>query len=267
MPQTPLTKINHFYLKREDLNTTGSAKDRALSRQIAHLVQNNITHAVISSTGNAAISAAHFCQKHNVNLTIFISPKIDSHKLILLNNYQTIKTTNPIKEAFKYAKINNCYNLRLAKDPIALLGYQEISHELIDQLPQISSIFIPTASGATLLGISQKLPKSVKIYTIQPANYCPISSYFDKQYVPESKSITDALSVRHLPLKAQVLAASYSGLVVQNNEILNAQKILEQNNITTSNEGALALAGFFKAENQNLPVGKFSVILLTGTKR
>ena len=34
---TPLIKLDHFYLKREDQNITGSAKDRAIPVQIKNL--------------------------------------------------------------------------------------------------------------------------------------------------------------------------------------------------------------------------------------
>ena len=81
MNQNKLIKIENFYLKREDQNPTGSAKDRALIAQIQNLIEKKITNAVISSTGNAAISAAYFCQKQGINLTIFVSPKINLKKL------------------------------------------------------------------------------------------------------------------------------------------------------------------------------------------
>ena len=74
---TPLQNINSIYFKREDLNPTGSAKDRALQQQLKKLLRLGYKNAVISSTGNAAISAAHFCHQEGINLTVFVSPKID----------------------------------------------------------------------------------------------------------------------------------------------------------------------------------------------
>ncbi|HEX8923298.1 MAG TPA: hypothetical protein VF828_01010, partial [Patescibacteria group bacterium] len=58
-----------------------------------------------------------------------------------------------------------------------------------------------------------------------------------------------------------------SGLVVQDTAVRNAQTFLLKNNIDTSAEGALALAGFFKAKTSGLPVGNYPVIILTGTNR
>jgi len=87
MSKTPLVKIDNLYLKREDLNLTGSAKDRAIVFQIENLKKQGFNQAVISSTGNAAISAAYFCQKANIKLTVFLSPDVNLHKLEIIKKY------------------------------------------------------------------------------------------------------------------------------------------------------------------------------------
>jgi len=265
---TPLVKIGNVYFKREDFNLTGSAKDRSLELQIKNLIKQKYLSAVISSTGNAAISAQYFCAKYGINLTIFVSPHTDKSKLKLIANY--IVSPRPISDAFKFAKTNHSYLLRQSTDPISLLGYQKIGQEIIKQLPQVSSIFIPVGSGTTLLGISQKIPNSIPIFAVQPASHCPISSLFDHDFVPETSTITDALGVKLLPLKNKVITAINShlgqGIVVQNKQVVQSQNFLSSNNIFTSPEGALALAGFNKIKSQ-VNIGNFPVIILTGAKR
>jgi len=273
MTNTPLVKIDNFYLKREDQNPTGSAKDRAIPSQITNLMQLGFTKAVISSTGNAAISAAHFCQLNQIELTIFLSSNVNPKKLTLLKKYSSeiILTPKPISEAFKYSKNNKIYLLRQSTDPSALIGYQQIAIEILKDLPQTTSIFIPVGSGTTLLGISQKLPPTVKIFAVQSATNCPISKLFDKNFTQESRLITDALSVKFIPQKNDIISvikkSNGSAFTVQNEAILLANEFLETKNITTSLEGALALAGFQKAINNKIDVGQFPVIILTGAKR
>lgn len=265
---TPLVKIGNVYFKREDQNITGSAKDRSLALQVKHLKNEDYLSAVISSTGNAAISAQYYCRKYGINLTIFVSPHTDKSKLKLMANY--IVSDRPISDAFKYAKENKSYLLRQSTDPIALRGYGTIATEIIKQLPQVSSIFIPVGSGTTCLGIASKIPLSVQIFAVQPASHCPIASVFDQNFTPEDVSTTDALGVKLIPLKNKVIEAikqhSGQGIVVQNQEVISAQNFLSSNNIITSSEGALALAGLNKISTQN-NVGQFPVIILTGTKR
>lgn len=254
---TPLIKLDSFYLKREDLNITGSAKDRAIPLQIENLKKLGYKSAVISSTGNAAISAIYFCKKNNIDLTIFLSSKTDKHKfnLIKKENKNIIFSDKPISDAFKFAKKNNAYFLRQSTDPVALLGYQKIGEELIEQLPQITSIFIPVGSGTTLLGISQKLPKSVKIFSVKS----------------ETNNLTDALTVKFQPLKNKIQSfitnSQGSELKIADQEIISCQKILEKNKILTSPEGGLTLAGYYEAIKDKFEIGDYPVILLTGAKR
>jgi threonine dehydratase len=256
MTKTPLIKLENFYLKREDLNITGSAKDRAISNQVKNLIKQGFNKAVISSTGNAAISAIHFCKLNNIELTVFLSPKIDSKKLneIKKGTNDIHFSPKPISDAFKFAKKNNIYYLRQSTDPSSLIGYQEIGKELLEQLPQTTSIFIPVGSGTTLLGISQALP-NVKIFAVKP----------------KETTLTDALTVKFQPLKNKVISAVKNSegleLIIQDKDIISSQKFLEKNNIQTSNEGALALAGLNKAIYSNIDVGQYPVVLLTGAKR
>lgn len=265
---TPLVKIGNVYFKREDFNLTGSAKDRSIKLQVKNLVKNKYLSAVISSTGNAAISAQYYCAKYGINLTIFVSPHTDKSKLKLIANY--IVSSKPISDAFKYAKVNHSYLLRQSTDPIALRGYSQITKEIIKQCPQVSSIFVPVGSGTTLLGIASNLPNSIPIFAVQPASHCPIASTFDTSFVKENYTITDALGAKLLPLKNKVIQTIKDhlghGIVIQNQEVINANKYLISKNIITSPEGALTLAGYNKIKN-NPNVGQFPVILLTGAKR
>ncbi|MEI8067839.1 MAG: PLP-dependent lyase/thiolase [Candidatus Shapirobacteria bacterium] len=253
---TPLIKLDNIYLKREDLNETGSAKDRAISVQVQNLIKEGFTKAVISSTGNAAISAIHFCKLNNIDLTVFLSPKIDPQKLKEIKSQidQVQFSLKPISDAFKFAKKNNAYYLRQSTDPTALIGYQAIGRELLEQCPQITSIFVPVGSGTTLLGISQAL-SNVKVFSVKP----------------KDTTLTDALTVKFQPLKNRVISAvkdsNGSELIIQNEDIISSQKFLEKNNIQTSNESALALAGYYKAIKNNIDCGQHPVILLTGAKR
>lgn len=273
MTNTPLVKIDNFYLKREDQNITGSAKDRALPFQIENLKKLGFDSAVISSTGNAAISAAHFCHENNINLTIFLSSTVSHSKLALLKqyNHEIIFSPQPISDAIKFSKANNVYLLRQSTDPSALEGYNQIGQDLITQLPQTTSIFIPIGSGTTLLGISQKLPKNIKIFGAQSSANPTISKLFDSQFTPENRLITDALSVKFLPQKNKIIDVIKNSqgncFTIQNEAIVYASSYLETKGIITSLEGALSFAAYQKAIKNNFEVGEYPVILLTGAKR
>lgn len=273
MFSTPLVSVHHLFFKREDFNPTGSAKDRPLFILVKSAVKQGFKAAAISSTGNAAISALHFCRRHQLKLTIFLSPKIDPKKLSFIQSQQAniVLTHQPISRCFKFCRQNHAFNLRISQHPQAIAAYQQISRELTKQLPQLTSIFIPVGSGATLLGISQALPAGIPVFAVQPASHCPIASIFDSDFKPESATITTSLGAKSLPLKNQVITAirqsKGSGLVVANQAALRQQRFLCQHQINTSAEGALALAGLKKAQQKNLNLGSYPVVILTGAPR
>lgn len=263
---TPLQNIEGIYFKREDLNLTGSAKDRAIKHQVANLVAQHYQSAVISSTGNAAISAQYFCQQNHLPLTIFLPPQTTPGKKEKLDNF-TI-SSRPISAAIKFAKSNHAYLLRQSTDPVALTGYAEISQEIISDLPTVTSVFFPVGSGTTLLGVSQNLPSSVKIFAVQSAYNCPLSRYFQMDYQPETINPTPALTAKYLPLKSQIIHTLQQhqgkGLIVPSSAITSAKDWLTHHQINCSPEGALALAGYWQIKEL---AGDFPVIIITGTSR
>lgn len=264
---TPLSKVNNLFFKREDLNPTGSAKDRALPLQIENLIKSAFTSAVISSTGNAAISASFYCQQANISLTVFVSPKINPHKLSLIKG-NIIKSPKAISDAIKFSKSKNAYLLRQSTDSFAQKGYAQIGQEILEQLPQVSSIFIPVGSGTTLLGIGQILPNHIKIFAVQPASNPTICSVFTPKYTPETNTITDSLGVKYLPLKKEIIKTikkhNGTGIIINNLDAINCLNFVKQFN--SSPESALTLAAYYQTKN-NFEVGDYPVILLTGTKR
>ncbi len=256
---TPLIKIDQIYFKREDQNITGSAKDRAIPFVIQDAINKGFNEIVISSTGNAAISAQYFCEKSNLSLKIFVSSKTNPEKLKLIKNFTT--SLKPISDAFKYAKQNNAFLIRLSTHSATIPSYSQIAKEIKQELPQTTSIFVAAGSGGTALGLASIINN---VYLVQPAAHCPLASHYDNNFIPESETITDALGVKLLPLKNKILKEIKHGAVVQNQEVLKAQEFLNKNNIFTSPEGALALAGYFKFSQK---AGNFPVIILTGAKR
>jgi len=264
---TPLTKIDNLYFKREDLNPTGSAKDRAIPHQIENLIKNSFQSAVISSTGNAAISASYYCAKAGIPLTIFVSPNINQNKLSLIKG-NIIQSQKPISDAIKFSKANNSYLLRQSTDKNAQNGYGEIAKEILAELPQITSIFIPVGSGTTLLGISKILPDNVKIFAVQPASNPTICSSFDTHFTLETETITDSLSVKYLPLKNEIIKTiekhGGTGIIVSNTDAINCLDYVKQFN--ASPESALSLAALYQAQKK-YEIGDYPVILLTGINR
>lgn len=264
----------NLILKREDKNPTGSLKDRGMAFLISKAYQEGRSSIVISSSGNTAISAASYCQPAKIKLTVFVSPKINPGKLaeIKKRGGKVIQDLRPLSEAAKFAKNNNLYYLRPSTSEFGPEGYQTVAFELMEKQGLFDDIFIPVSSGVALVGIAKGFKKIgflPRFHLCQPSAICPIAGEFDKDYLPEKNNITDGIVARFSPLKEQVVSivkgSSGTGWVIGENKIVEAQNILKEKGIETSNEGALAFAGMEKAKIKGWKLGK-TVVILTGRK-
>lgn len=269
---TSLVKIDDIFFKYEFENPTGSVKDRSFAYQISKIKELNIKEAVVSSSGNAAISAANYCRLGNIKLTIFVSPKINKKKLGKLNkfNCKIFKTEKPISSSIRFAKKNNAYLLRQSKDLYATFGYQTIAYELFEVNPNIDAIFIPVSSGTTLAGVAsgyKRYGTIPSIHAVQTEAVNPIASLFDKSFTPKKKSLADALIAKFSQREKQIMEiidkSKGWGWVISDDEIIIARKWLLSHKIDCSYEGASTLAAFWKAKKYGY-IYKYPVCLLTG---
>lgn len=261
-------------LKREDENPTGSWKDRGMAFLISKSLAAGEKDLVLSSSGNAAISSAAYCQLAKINLFVFVSPMINKGKLGELGKLgiKTFISNRPVSDAVKYAREKGITNLRPSENEFGPEGYQTIAFELALNQGLVEDIFLPVSSGVGLVGIGEgfkKIGLSPRIHVCQSSAVCPMASVFDNDYIEEKESLAEALVAKYTPLKNKVVEwvknSGGSGWIIGNQEIIEAQKFLKEKGIETSAEGALALAAIFKARKKGRQMGK-TVCVLTGKK-
>ena len=281
---TPLSEIiikkNKLLIKREDKNPNGSFKDRSLAYQISHFFQKGATHLTISSSGNAAISAANYCKLANIKLEIFISTKISIEKKIILeklkSNQITIHESKKAKsDAIKYAKQNKIPNLRGSVDKHAITGFKTIAYELYEQNKNIDAIFIPCSSGTSTIGIYNgyqdlfKDNNQIKIpafHIVQTERIHSFAKIFDKDFTKSTVSLANAISDRVGNRKEDVLKiineTNGFGWVISDFEIQKALKSTKSLINNKSPNSHLSLSGFSKSKecgyNYNHPCLIFS---------
>jgi len=271
---TPNQKVEGIYFKREDFNPTGSFKDRGLSYQISKANEQGINKLVISSSGNAAISAAAYCQLAKISLKTFVSSKINPSKIEEIKKFgsEVIISQRPLSDSIKFSKQNSYPNLRPSGDPLGTEGYKTIAFELFQEIGQIDDIFLPVSSATALIGIYQGfkiLDFLPRVHACQSTKVFPIAAKFDNSFQKTSDSLATALIAKVTPRKNEALEVINQsrgfGWVIADKEILEAQRWLEARKIITSAEGALALAAIWKAQRKGFYLGK-TVCLLTGKR-
>lgn len=274
-----------IYLKREDLNPTGSHKDRSLAFQIsAHLAEAK-TKLAISSSGNSVISAIYLIKdRPEITLDIFLSPKLNATKRARIErflgmqlpefsdstvgNFKFHFTNKAVSESVKYAKQNQLTLLRGSQDPYALEGFKTLGYEVAETLPEVTDLFFPVSSGTTLIGTSMAFSGSVpRLHVCQTEAVNLIAREFDNEYSAASGSIADSIVDRVGHRRAEVIEAvkqsGGSGWVISDKEIEYALNLLKAEDINSSAEGALTLASYLKAASKGNQM-KHVVCIISG---
>jgi len=268
---TRLIEKDGVFFKCEFENPTGSIKDRGICYQIAVLKKNKIKHAVLSSSGNAAVSASIYCAENGISLTVFLSPSANPQKIKKIHPYATIVTSKkPVSEAFKYSLEKKIFNLRPTKDPAGYIGYKTVGFEIMEALPEADALFIPVSGGTIFKGIFNGFGKNnflPSFHAIQSSVVCPIASDYDRDFSPETKTLADALVARISPFKNDlhsiIKKTGGSGWVIQNKAMEIYRKKLSRYGFNSSFEGAACFAALNKARQKGYRF-KNPVILLTG---
>lgn len=272
---TPCIEKEGIYFKCEYINPTGSVKDRSIAFQVSKMREAGVKEAVISSSGNAAISATVYCQKANIHITVFLSLRINKQKLDALKRLQCNyrQSFKPISEASHYAKEFGAYNLRQSNDPNALPGYETIAYEIGQLHNDIDAVFIPVSSGTTFAGMHhgfEKIGLVPQLHAVQTECIHPIAKSFDRNYQKCDTSIADGIvarvTARENHVKKIIRTSHGWGWIVSDQSILDAHSFLFNHGFQSSYEGAVTLAGLWKAQKNGFKFKK-PLCLLTGAWR
>ena len=272
-----LKNINHLYFKREDENKTGSLKVRSLAYQVSLAKQNNKKELVISTSGNAGIAAAAYCQKAKIKLYIFISPETEKAKIAEMQKYNPIiiKSKRAIRLANYLSAKYKIENLRPSVNDSSLEGFKAIAFEVFESLGEADAIFTFVTSGSSFVGIgrayqyllkNKEIEKIPRLYAVQsgdifsvaqPPPAPPYQGGREKTLSCQRRDIISPgkLGIKNTRRKKEILEliklSGGSGVYVNEDEIEKAKNILENNKIYTSLEGCASFAGVMKASGKN----------------
>jgi len=270
---TPVRQIDGVYYKLENANPTGSVKDRGVSYQVWKAANDGFTKFCISSSGNAAISAAAYVSLTGGSLDAFVSPNINKEKLkkIMGERVSVHIVRKPISDCVKFSKKTGAFNLRASHDPSGWVGYTSVAFELDFKLGKVGSVFIPVSSGTLFYGVARGFEKMgfiPQLHAVQTTSCNLISRQFDQDFKKSKASLADALVARTTPLETKVVSyikkSEGFGWVVSDKEIKEAWEYLYANSLDTSYEGAASLAAYNRALRRKFNIREPVVCLVTG---
>jgi threonine dehydratase len=166
------------YLKIETGLPTGSFKPRgALYALATNLARRPITEVTASSTGNHGAAVAFAAKTLGIRATIFLPENanpIKRKKILDLGAHIVEAGSADLAEAFErareYSERDGIYFLNDATDFDLPAGPATIGLEILQQLPDVSAVFVPMGDTALIRGIGaaiKQLAPQVKIVGVQ----------------------------------------------------------------------------------------------------
>ena len=144
--------------------------------------------------------------------------------------------------------------------------------EELAKIPLLKSVFVPTSSGITALGLHQtfkKIGKKIEIHIVQTEKIHSLAQDFDHDFLPKQKSlataIVDRTGLRKKEVQKTIKESLGSGWIISDQELRKAEKIYHQiDPHFRGYDSFLSLAGVIKAKRKNWPFTGRICCLFTG---
>ncbi len=264
--KTPLTKApvlsesfrSEIYLKKENLQLTGSFKLRGAFNRVANLSQEKRDKGVVAaSAGNHAQGLAYASNYFNCEATIFMPEATPLTKVTGVKSYgaKVVLTGENFDEAYasatKYAKENNKEFIHPFADDDVIAGQGTIALEILKEVPQLKQIIVPIGGGGLIAGIAiaaKAINPDIKIIGVVASGARAMKESYKSQMIHSSKSvktIADGIAVRDVTPKLLDIIIDYVDDIVEvnDNEIANAVLfLLEKHKLVVEGAGAVATA-------------------------
>ncbi|WP_460730338.1 threonine ammonia-lyase [Nocardia heshunensis] len=170
---------HEVFLKCENLQRTGSFKPRGAYNRIANLSESERSRGVVAaSAGNHAQGVAWSATSLGIESTVFMPvgaalPKLVATKAYGATVHQTGDTIDQSLTAAREFAERTGATLVHPFDHIDIVaGQATCGLEILDQLPDVGTVLVPTGGGGLLAGVAaalQRLKPEVRVIGVQAA--------------------------------------------------------------------------------------------------
>ena len=266
--------VGRLLLKREDLHPGGSHKDRGVGHQVRHHTRPGGRTFVLSSSGNAAVSAALACAGTGDRLVAFVAPGTDAGKRarLLASDAVVVETLKPINFAKYAARVFGLVDLRGTRDPIAPVGYRGLGAEIAAQCPDADVVATFSSSGISMEGLADGLAaagRAPALWAVQSGECLGIVRVLDPEVEADPTSPAGRLGIRNppnaAPLAERLVASGGGAVAVRGDDVRCWSAALSERGLDVAPEGGGVLAGL--ASLPPILAGRTVVAIVTGAHR
>jgi threonine dehydratase len=212
---TPFAADGDVWLKREDEHELGAFKWRgALATLEAHRPETVVT----ASTGNHGAATAWAAARTGARAIVFV-PEGASHAKLALIEAQgaELRVSGTDMDEAKasaraYAAETGAFFFEDGAEPAQFDGYEQIGHELLDDVPHPAAVVVPVGNGALAIGVFRALaarsPGTQRIAVAAAAAPAMYESWYAGRPVDSDRCATfaDGLAIRvAIPVAVEAL--------------------------------------------------------------
>jgi threonine dehydratase len=267
-----------IYLKLENLQMTGSFKERGALNRIATLTPEQAKRGVIAaSAGNHAQGVAYHATRRGIRAVIVMPLTTPLVKVTATRDFgaDVVLHGGNYDEAFAEAtRLRDQDNLTFIHpfdDPEVMAGQGTIGLELLEQVPELEAVVVPIGGGGLIGGVACAIKQSrpeVRIVGVQTSRLPSMAAAVqagEPVTLEPATTIADGIAVRRAGSLTLPIVARYVDEIVQvdEDEIASAiLMLLEREKTLAEGAGAAALAALLQSRTSL--TGAHTAVLVCG---
>ncbi len=278
MSQRTRSKV---WLKLENLQMTGSFKERGACNKLMALSDAERAHGVVcASAGNHAQGVAYHARRLGIDATIVMPEatplnKVQRTRDFLKDSGRLVLFGASFDEAQEEARRVQVADGRTFVHPfdddLVMAGQGTIGLELIEQNPYLDAVVVAVGGGGLVSGIAVAIKETnpkIKVYGVESASFASMRAAVDAGSpvtLPAARTIAEGIAVRKAGERTLEVVKKYVDdlVVVDEEEIAEAiLTLLEKEKTVAEGAGAAPLAALLQ---HRLPLdGKKVAVLVCG---
>jgi threonine dehydratase len=267
-----------IYLKLDNLQVTGSFKERGAANRLLLLSEEERARGIIAaSAGNHAQALAYHGTRLGINAKIYMPEGTPLVKISRTKRFGAEVVLKGENFDASYAAAREAWKLEGRvfihpfDDAAVIAGQGTLGLELIDQVPDLDTVVIPVGGGGLAAGVAvaiKAMRPQVRVIGVEPVSIPSLTRALQTGHpveVPDGQTLADGIAVRKVGDLTCALLRAYCDEVVTVTEDDLASAILvllEQEKTLAEAAGAAGMAAVLGGRIET--AGKRTVVVLSG---
>jgi threonine dehydratase len=245
-----------LYLKLENLQRTGSFKDRGAFVRLTNLSSEEARRGVIAmSAGNHAQGVAYHAQRLGIPATIVMPEFAPFSKVERTRSFgATVVLTGDTLDASAQAARKIAAEKKFTfvhpyDDPYVIAGQGTIGLEIMEDLPDVDTIVVPIGGGGLISGISLAVKDAnpdIHMIGVETELYPSMANALKgRSELPGGSSLADGIAVKNPgTLTREIIARLVEDIAIVPESIIETaiNRLVEEQKIVAEGAGAAGVA-------------------------